>query len=565
MIRWFSPRRSALLVVSLLSACAASPVSPGPQGNPRIAAAAFLEARFAASQGALALSAADFLRAQQADPSSLALHQQAFLAALLAGRRDVSTLAHGLPKNQVAQLVLVNDAARQGKWDAAIQRLKAIPQLGVARILSPLLLAWVQQGAGQTDAALATLHPLMSQQGTQGLATLNAAMIEDLAGRTNAADRSYATAAAAFGPGSLDLARLFASWDARNGRRQEALGVLAGLGTSGELGLAQPGLIRDVAKKVIRNPLDGMAAAYRFTALAVRQQNNGSLSIVLLRLALDARRNDTMSRLALAGVYEANGQPSLALGVLDAVGKADPLYQAVQLRRALIMTALDNNQGALDIIRGLVAAYPTLPGPALIEGDILRSEKRFAEAVKAYHVAIARTVAVGPQDWILYFDRGIAYDRSGKWPLAEADFRHALQLSPNQPDVLNYLGYSLADKGRDLPQARSMIERALAAMPNNGAIVDSLGWVTLKQGDVVGAVRYLERAVELMPSDPTVNGHLGDAYLAAGRRLEAAFQWQRALTLNPSPKQAAALRAKLARDEHALGAGASPAPKKPVP
>ncbi len=566
MIRWFSPRRSALLVVSLLSACAASPASPAPQGDPRIAASAFLEGRFAASQGALALSAADFLRAHQADPGSLALHQQAFLSALLAGRRDVATLAQGLPKNQVAQLVLVNEAARQGRWDAASQDLKAFPQLGIARILSPLLLAWVEQGAGNTDAALATLHPLMRQQGTQGLATLNAAMIDDLAGRTGQADRNYATAAAAFSPGSLDLARLFASWDARNGRKQEALGVLAGLGTNGEMGLAQPGLIRDVADKVIRNPLDGMAAAYRFTALAVRQQNNGSLSVLLLRLALNARRNDTMSRLALAGIYETSGQPALALGVLDAVRKADPLYQAVQLRRALIMTALNNNQGALDIMRRLVAAYPTLPGPALIEGDILRAEKRFADAVKAYDVAIARTPDAGPQGWILYFDRGIAYDRSGKWPLAEADFHHALQLSPNQPDVLNYLGYSLADKGRDLPQARRMIERALAAMPNDGAIVDSLGWVTLKQGDVVGAVRYLERAVELLPEDPTVNGHLGDAYLAAGRRLEAAFQWQRALDLNPSPKEAATLRAKLARDEQALrrGASTSPAPKKAV-
>lgn len=559
MIRWFSPPRAALLVLSLLSACAASGVDPTPEAAARTAASAYLEARFAASQGALALSAADFLRAYRADPSDAALHEQAFLAALLAGRPDVVNLAPGLPKNQAAQLVLVNDDARQGHWDAAIQRLRTVPQQGVTQILVPLLLAWCEQGEGQTDAALATLQPMMQEKRTQALATLHAAMIADLAGRAETADRDYATAAASFGPASLELARTFASWDARRGRRQEALGVLAGLGSNGEMGLAQPGLVRDIAKPVIRSATDGMAAAYRFTALAVRQQNNGGFTLVLLRLALQADPDDTMSRFAMSEIDAANHQPALALAALDPIPKSDPLYDAAQLRRALFMTALDNNQGALDIVQRLVSAYPTLPGPATIEGDILRDEKHYPEAVKAYDVAVSRTTDPGPGSWILFFDRGIAYDRSGQWPKAEADFRHALQLSPNQPSVLNYLGYSLADQGRDLPEARRMIERALAAQPNDGAIIDSLGWVTLKQGDVGGAVRYLERAVELEPEDPTINGHLGDAYLAAGRRLEAAFQWQRALDLKPDPEDAVKLREKLAKDEEAMRAAAAPA------
>ena len=559
MIRWFSPRRAALLVLSLLSACAASGVGQTPQADARAAASAYLQARFAASQGALTLSAADFMRAHEADPTNLALHEQAFLSALLAGRRDVTTLAHGLPKNQAAQLVLVNEDARQGHWDAAIQRLKTVPQQGVTQFLVPLLLAWCEQGAGNTDAALATLHPLMQQQRTQALATLHAAMIDDLAGRTDQADRYYATAAASAGPASLELARIFASWDARHGRQQEALSVLAGLGSNGDMGLAQPGLVRDVAQRVIRSPTDGMAAAYRLTALAVRQQNHGSFALVLLRLAIDAAPDDTMARLAMSEIYGANRQPALALASLDPVAKSDPLYAAVQLRRALYMVALKNNQGALDIVDGLVKAFPQLPEPAIIEGDILRAEKRFPEAVQAYDVAVARIRDPGPGSWVLFFDRGIAYDRSHQWPRAEADLRHALKLSPNQPAVLNYLGYSLADQGRDLPEARRMIEQALAAQPNDGAIVDSLGWVTLKQGDVVGAVRYLERAAELDPEDPTVNGHLGDAYLAAGRRLEAAFQWQRALDLKPEPADAAKLREKLAKDEQALRAAGAPA------
>lgn len=564
MTSWFSPRRSVLLVVSLLSACAATSMAPAQQTQPSVAASAFLQARFAASQGALDLAAAQFLRAHEADLTSPALHEQAFIAALLAGRADAGSLAQGLPKNQVALLALVNEAAMEGHWADAIKRAEALPDQGITHILKPFLLAWSQQGAGDTNQALATLGPLMQSRATQALATLNTAMIDDLAGRKEQADRNYATAAAAFGPASLDLARTFASWDARQGRKEEALGVLAGLGTNGEMGLAQPGLVREVAKPVVRNAADGIAAVYRFTALAVRQQNHGSTSLVLLRLALQVRPDDTMSRLALSEIYGANGQVALALGVLDDVGKSDPLYEAAQLRRALYMVALHNNRDALAIMHRLVTDFPKLAEPAVVLGDTLRAEKNFPEAVKAYDLAIARTPNPGPEAWILFFDRGIAYDQSGHWPQAEADFRHALKLSPNQPDVLNYLGYSLADQGRDLPQARRMIEKALAGQPNDGAIVDSLGWVTLKQGDVTGAVRYLEHAVSLMPEDPTINGHLGDAYLAAGRRLEAAFQWQRALDLNPSPKEAAVLRKKLANDEKAMRE-ADKAPAKAQP
>ena len=118
-------------------------------------------------------------------------------------------------------------------------------------------------------------------------------------------------------------------------------------------------------------------------------------------------------------------------------------------------------------------------------------------------------------------------------------------MAPDQPYVLNYLGYSWADMGQHLSQARDMIEKAAQRRPNDGAIVDSLGWVMLRQGDTDDAVRTLERAVELEPEDAAINGHLGDAYWAAGRKLEATYQWRRALTFNPEPADAVKLEAKL--------------------
>ena len=172
-------------------------------------------------------------------------------------------------------------------------------------------------------------------------------------------------------------------------------------------------------------------------------------------------------------------------------------------------------------------------------------DSRFADAAATFGQAIARVSQPERGAWALYYQRGTAYDRAHDWPRAESDFLHALALSPDQPFVLNYLGYAWAEQGRNLPRARQMLERAVTLRPNEGAILDSFGWVLLQQGDRDGAVHWLERAVELTPEDPVANGHLGDAYAASGRRVEAQTQWRRALILNPEPQDAAKLQAKL--------------------
>jgi Flp pilus assembly protein TadD len=196
-------------------------------------------------------------------------------------------------------------------------------------------------------------------------------------------------------------------------------------------------------------------------------------------------------------------------------------------------------------LQRLAHDYPESASAALHEADLLRAKQRFPEAIVAYDHAIALIRAPAPTDWLAYYNRGICYERAHQWTKAEADFRHALALSPDEPFVLNYLGYSWADMGQNLTQARGMIEKAAQRRPNDGAIVDSLGWVMFRQGQLADAVSTLERAVELEPQDASINGHLGDAYWAAGRKLEATYQWRRALTFNPEPDDVAKLEAKL--------------------
>jgi len=150
--------------------------------------------------------------------------------------------------------------------------------------------------------------------------------------------------------------------------------------------------------------------------------------------------------------------------------------------------------------------------------------------VAAYDRALGAFERPDPAQWFLYYARGISKERLDDWPAAEADFREALELNPDQPQVLNYLGYSLVEHQQNLDEALAMIERAVAAQPQAGYIVDSLGWALYRLGRYDEAVGHMERAAELMAVDPVVNDHLGDVYWAVGRHTEARFQWQRALS-----------------------------------
>jgi Flp pilus assembly protein TadD len=234
-----------------------------------------------------------------------------------------------------------------------------------------------------------------------------------------------------------------------------------------------------------------------------------------------------------------------AINMLNEIPASDPVISLVQLRRATLVDRLGHSDDAMRDLERLARDYPDSPLPDVQRGDILRTKQRFSDAVFAYDKAIGRISHPGPSDWVVFYDRGVAEERTHLWQKAEADFRRALELSPDQPFVLNYLAYSWADMGHHLTEARQMIQRAAERRPNDGAITDSLGWVMFRQGDHKAAVKTLEKAVELEPEDSTINGHLGDAYMAVGRKVEAQYQWRRALNLNPTPDDAAKLEAKL--------------------
>jgi len=550
-------RRSALLVLSMLAGGAANDFGQESafgtsKFEPNGAFGAYLTGRFAEQQSDLDVAADRLEAALTQDAEVPEVANQAFIAATMAGRPDAARLAVSVPDNAVAQLVLADRDVRSENWEQAETRFTALPRQGLTQVLRPLLIAWAQQGAGRTTAALATLQPALEEPRFRGVTALHAALIADLGGFKPDAARLYQTAQAEYGGLNIRLGQILASWQARQGNLDEAQRIVRDMvGVNGDMALARTALEADVAELAVRNATDGIAETYLAMAATLRQQNANDSAQLLLRLALDLRSDFTAARLLLADIQEAGKRTSAAIATLASVAPSDPLAPIVVLRRASLLDSMGQEAEADRMLKALAEQHPDRPEPLVQIADNLRRRGRFAEAVAVYDRAVARIGTPTRANWPLFYERGVALERAGEWPKAEADFEYALQLAPDQPNVLNYLGYAWVDQGRNVDRARQMIERAVEQRPNDGAFIDSLGWVLLRQGDTAGALKDLERAVELQPEDPVINAHYGDVLDAVGRRREAIFQWRRALNLKPESDDQARIEGKL-RDAESM-------------
>ena len=218
-----------------------------------------------------------------------------------------------------------------------------------------------------------------------------------------------------------------------------------------------------------------------------------------------------------------------------------------EMQLGLALSDMGEHEEAREHLKALIDDDPKDIRSYLAYGSVLSEDKAYEEMAANYEAALE---AIGPaqsaNDWNLYFQLGIAYERLKEWPKAEKALKRALDLQPNQPQVMNYLGYSWIDMNMNLDEGMDMIRAAVDLRPNDGYIVDSLGWAYYRLGQYEDAVRELERAVELKPADPTINDHLGDAYWRVGRKTEAGFQWNRSLINDPDADLKAEIEKKIA-------------------
>ena len=568
--------RCVLLALTTLSACAATtPPGLGASGQgPRGGAYGnFLVGQYAASRFDFPSAAAAMQNALIDDPSAASgLAGETFLLELLAGNAGTaSALATAVPRDPLAQLLLAGSAARAGRWHEALRRYQSIPTPdGLTAIMKPLLVAWALKGAGQTNAALSTLQIQSNSPGLRTVFALHIALIADQANLVPTAAQNYGIVQGSLQAPNLRLAQLLASWDARTGDMVGANQALESLSPDLAMAMAVPALKKRVTTVPVPvpNAVDGLAEVYLNLAAAFQDETTNSMQpgarargqqtvLILLQLALQLRPDLTEARLLLSDVIDTGQNASVALAPLRPIGSADPLYPLAVLRSSVLLARLGQRAEAQQKLGDLAAAYPSSPEPQLALGDLLRDQSDYTDASAAYTKALALMPPNNPADWLVYYDRGISYDQGGNWARALPDLQTALKLSPGQPYVLNYLGYSWAVKRQHIAEARTMIEQALQAVPNDGAIIDSLGYVMLQQGQAQAAVTTLTKAVNLEPDDPTINAHLGDAYAAAGDHLQAVFQWRRALQLGADSGLASELLAKLQMKQTATAPAAS--------
>ncbi len=544
--------RPLLLAAALLSACAAGEGgAAGPTGyvpSPSNAFGAYLAGRFATSESDTRIAADSLLAALRADPDQPEVIERAFIATLLDGRSEAVRLARRLPDNSLAALLIAGTDAQAGRWDRTEQRIRALPRQGAAQLLQPMLLAWALQGKGQTDAALALLRPLAEGGRLRTLYAMHAALICDLANRPREAERFVRIAIGDPQPMTLRLVQIAGGILARGGKEADAERLLEAYARNQEdlVLSASPTAQRDLfANRAVASPVEGFAEAYLALAGSLRGQGAAEFSLALTRLALRLRPGFAPALLMGSDALVDEQQYAAALAMLDQVPADDLLSGLVGLRRAAVLDRMDRTEEAAAQLRAIAATFPAASQPYARLGDMMRGRQRWAEAAAAYSEAIRRVPAPAAVHWPLFYSRGVALERAGDWPAAEADLRRALELSPEQPYVLNYLGYTWVERGQHLAEARRMLERAVALRPQDGNIADSLGWALYKLGDMPGAIRWLERAVELEPRNSVVNDHLGDAYWSAGRQREAQFQWRRALALGPEGDEGARIEAKI--------------------
>ncbi len=514
----------------------------------------YLAARHAGAQRDAAAASTYYRAALRADPKNPELLERAFIASLTEGSIDEAVrLAERIlqinKNDRTARLVVGIRAIKQKQWQNARLNIAQSVRGPVTDLTAALLIAWTQMGSNDSKTAIDVIDRLQGADWYATFKDLHAGLILDLANKKKEAGRrlekvqkSDATA--------LRIVEAYGSFLSRQGAKDEALAVFDGF----EKALPNHPLIVDDVKKVqageklpplVQNAQAGAAEVLYGIGSALGRRGGEDLGLAYLQLALYLEPNHPLALLSLADLYEAMKKPQLAIDAYRRVPADSPLHRNAEIQLATNLDSLEKTDEAKEHLKKLIEENAKDIEAIMALGNIERSRKSYAECADTYTKAIDQIKNPQRANWLVFYFRGICHERAKNWPAAEADLKKALELYPDQAHVLNYLGYSWVDQGVHLDEGMRMIRRAVEQRPDDGYIVDSLGWAYYRIGNLEEATKHLERAVELKPEDPTINDHLGDVYWKTGRQLEAQFQWQHAAALKPEPDELKKIEDKL--------------------
>lgn len=540
-------------------------VGESPSGN-------YLAALVAGEEHDTVAAATFFREALRFDPRNQNLIERAFVAAVSNGNMpDAFSLAERLlahdPNNNLARLTLGVKAIKEKRFAAARAYFAKGGNSQSRDITATLLTAWTYAGSGDMHRAL-TLVDKLHGDNFAVFRDYHAALIAETAHHPSEALKRMKTAYMA-DKNTLRLVDAYARFMARSGSHDEAIRAYTAFDqvlpnhpiVSSALAAIKAG---KPVEPLVKDAREGAAEVLYGLGAAGGQQGDELAAMIYLRLALYLTPNNSLAIVTLGDLCERIKQNEQAIDIYGMVRDNDPLRTTADIQTGQILEALGRPDEAAKYLKKIVDENPKNVDALAALGNLQRAHKHYADSVETYTRALAGKSKPEKTDWPIYYFRGISYERQKKWPEAEADLVQALALYPDQPLVLNYLGYSWADQNLNLDEAFSMLHRAVELRPTDGYIVDSLGWANYKLGRNEEAVKQLERAIDLKPSDPVINDHLGDAYWRVGRKLEARFQWNHARDLDPEPEDKVKILHKIEHglDDEPHPAAAEAEPKK---
>jgi tetratricopeptide (TPR) repeat protein len=534
---------SALTLAFVAAPVALSAQAPSQQELSRISAAgSYLAARHAGQQRDAKTAAAYYRATLRHDPKNGELLDRTFLSLLVGGEvgeavQYADRILQADKNDRVARLVAGVRALKSKQYAGARREVAQSVRGPITDLTATLLNAWALEGSKDTKGAIATIDKLTGPDWYAIFKELHAGMILDAGGHHKDAGKRF-EAAYKLDASALRVMQAYGGWVSRNKSPKEALEIFE---TFDKQLPRHPLVVEDMEKLkagqklplIVKGPQAGAAEALYGLGASLGRRGGEDLGLVYLQLALYLQPTHGLALLSLADLYETLKKPEMAIKVYERVPETSPLHRNAAIQMAANLDTLERADEAKKHLRALIAEHPDDLEAIMALGNVLRGHKEYAECADNYTKAVSQIKAPTKGNWTIFYFRGICYERSKQWTKAEADFKKALELFPEQPHVLNYLGYSWIDQGQKLDEGMELIKLAVSKRPDDGYIVDSLGWAYYRLGNYEEAVKHLEKAIELKPEDPTINDHLGDAYWRVGRVLEANFQWAHARDLKP--------------------------------
>ncbi len=518
------------------------------------ASGSYLAARHAGQQRDAGAAAAYYNAALKKDPKNGELLDRTFLSLLVDGdveesQKFAERVVQVDKDDRVARLVMGVHALKHKQYAAARRDLAKSVRGPITDLTATLLSGWSIYATSGAKEAVAAIDKLAGPDWYAIFKDLHAGMIYDLAGNKKEAGKRLEHAYK-LDPSALRVVQAYGSWASRNELPKQALDIFEAF----DKVVPRHPLVQEAMEKLKRGeklpllvttPQAGGAEALYGLGASLGRRGGEDLGLVYLQLSLYLAPGHPLALLSLADLYESVKKPALAIKAYERIPENSPLHRNAAIQMAANLDSLDKPEEAQKHLEALIKEHPEDIEAIMALGNVLRGHKKFAECADVYSKAVATLAHPEKANWVVFYFRGICYERSHQWPKSEADLKKALELFPEQPHVLNYLGYSWVDQGEHLDQGMDMIKRAVQQRPDDGYIVDSLGWAYFRIGNYPEAVKNLERAIELKPEDPTINDHLGDAYWRVGRVLEARFQWAHARDLKPDPEDLPKIEEKL--------------------